>query len=81
MNDKLIQEVETFVNNYFNENDSEKLVYHDIFHTVEVVKAVRKIGVGNSQEASAGVCRNIWHTSCSRCSRFHGWLLPGIRAP
>ena len=43
MNDKLIQEVEAFVNNYFNENDLEKLVYHDVFHTVEVVKAAKKI--------------------------------------
>lgn len=48
MNDKLIQEVETFANNYFNENDLEKLVYHDMYHTVEVVKAVKMIGVGNN---------------------------------
>ncbi len=48
MNDKLIQEVEAFVNNYFNENDLKKLVYHDVFHTVEVVKAAKKIGVGNN---------------------------------
>ncbi len=47
MNDKLIQEVETFANNYFTENDLEKLVYHNISHTSEVVKAVKKIGVGN----------------------------------
>lgn len=48
MDKELLQEVETFANNYFTENDFEKLVYHNIFHTVEVVNATKKIGVGNN---------------------------------
>jgi len=48
MDKELLQEVETFANNYFIENDFEKLLYHNIIHTVEVVKGVQKIGVGNN---------------------------------
>ena len=46
MNDKLIQEVEAFVNNYFNENDLNKLVYHDVFHTVATVKVADGVDFG-----------------------------------
>ncbi|MCB9207502.1 MAG: hypothetical protein H6610_11225 [Ignavibacteriales bacterium] len=47
MNKELIQKVERFVTNYFNTNKNENLVYHDILHVTDVVKAAQKIGEGN----------------------------------
>lgn len=46
MDKELLQKVEAFVTNYYKENETEKLVYHDISHTNDVVKGVEKIGVG-----------------------------------
>ena len=39
----LQEEVERYVKNYFHTNPNEKLVYHNLQHTKEVVKATQKI--------------------------------------
>ena len=48
MNTELIQKAETFVQNHYKENTSGNLVYHDILHTTDVVKAAGKIGAGSN---------------------------------
>ena len=53
MNSNLLHEIEKFIYQYFDKNKTENLVYHDILHTTDVVKASQKIGAGtnlNSEE-------------------------------
>lgn len=40
----LIDKAERYVRNFINENCSDKMFYHNIYHTEEVVKAAEKIG-------------------------------------
>jgi predicted metal-dependent HD superfamily phosphohydrolase len=53
MNSNLVHDVEKFIYEYFEKNKTKDLVYHDILHTTDVVKAAEKIGLGtnlNSEE-------------------------------
>ncbi len=53
MNSNLVHDVEKFIYEYFDKNKTKDLVYHDILHTTDVVKAAEKIGLGtnlNSEE-------------------------------
>jgi predicted metal-dependent HD superfamily phosphohydrolase len=53
MNSNLVHDVEKFIYEYFKKNKTKDLVYHDILHTTDVVKAAEKIGLGtnlNSEE-------------------------------
>jgi len=53
MNSNLLHDIEKFIYQYFDKNKTESLVYHDILHTTDVVKAAQKIGTGtnlNSEE-------------------------------
>jgi len=48
MNTELIQKTEAFVYNFYKENKSENLVYHDIMHTTDVVKSAQNVGAASN---------------------------------